>query len=136
MIDGYADRDFPPDDSLEGGLRAAFGPGTTAAHPRAGSVLTDLRDSGGLVPNVLLRDEPDEGPTGLVHPRSPESVAVASEPGRGGGRYEVAGELARGGIGVVRDVHIHGDLKQHRFIPSRSWAAQRLFGRAGRGGRR
>ena len=63
--------------------------------PGAGRRLAALRESGVPASNVLLRDEPGEEPAGVVHPWSPEAAAVAA------GRYDVAGELARGGIGVV-----------------------------------
>jgi tRNA A-37 threonylcarbamoyl transferase component Bud32 len=100
MIDRDSEPAFPEDDPLDAGLRAAFRPETTS-DPWGGSVLTALRESSGPTPIIRLWDEPDEGPTGVVQPRSPEAAEVASGPGRAGGRYEVAGELARGGIGVV-----------------------------------
>src|SRR3954447_4648872 len=97
MDDRNDEPEIPEDDPLDAGLRAAFSPETTS-DPWGGSVLTALRESSGPTPSIRLRDEPDDAPTGVVNPWSPEAVAVASGPGPGTGRYEVAGELARGGI--------------------------------------
>jgi hypothetical protein len=93
--------DRAPDDPLDAGLRVAFGPQTTAAVWSGGSVVAALRESSGVDPAVLLRDEPDEGPAGVVNPWSSEGSALTGQPPGGTSRYEVAGELARGGIGVV-----------------------------------
>src|SRR5262249_2074440 len=70
------------------GLRAAFGPETTSEG--RGGVLARLGVGGGGV-RLLPRDEPGE------------AVGVLAMPGDGGGigRYEVAGAIARGGVGVV-----------------------------------
>ncbi|MFO0956321.1 MAG: serine/threonine-protein kinase [Isosphaeraceae bacterium] len=89
--------------NLEAGLRAGFGPPSTAAHGSGGALIGLLRESIGEVPDLMLREESNgsDCDVGLVDPWSPEAESVASEPGRGRGRYEVAGELARGGIGVV-----------------------------------
>jgi predicted Ser/Thr protein kinase len=100
MSDPHADPELPADDPLDAGLRAAFGPESTAVPWGAGCVLAALRESSGVAPQVLLRDAPDETPSGVVRTPFPEE-AVAATPGRGTGRYEVAGELARGGMGVV-----------------------------------
>ncbi|MCI0548534.1 MAG: serine/threonine protein kinase, partial [Candidatus Rokubacteria bacterium] len=101
MIDRNSRHDSAEEEPLDAGLRAAFGPVSTAALGGSGGVLAALRESSGLTSSVLLRDEPDEGPTGVVDPWSAEATAVAAGSGHGTGRYEVAGELARGGIGVV-----------------------------------
>jgi hypothetical protein len=103
MSDRHTDSDHPEHDPLDAGLRAAFGAEATAASWEDESVLTALHWAYGRAQGVLLRDEPDEGPTGAVQPGSPEALAlaVAADSGRGTGRYDVAGELARGGIGVV-----------------------------------
>jgi serine/threonine-protein kinase len=78
-------------DAIDLGLRAAFGPG-----PRGGGVLAALEASSGVGLRLLIRDEPG-GESGLVAPGSPPALALRSE----GGRYQVAGEIARGGIGVI-----------------------------------
>ena len=84
MIDRNAEPEIPEDDPLDAGLRAAFSPETTS-DPWGGSVLTALRESSGPTPSIRLWDEPDEGPTGVVDPWSPEAAAVASGPARAPG---------------------------------------------------
>jgi serine/threonine-protein kinase len=80
-------------DSLDAGLAAGFGP------PR--SSLGDLRP-------VLLKEA--EGESG--HVVQPGSDAMPS-PGQAGDRYQLQGEIARGGMGAVmrgRDVDLGRDL--------------------------
>jgi serine/threonine protein kinase len=94
-------------DPLEAGLRAAFGPDSTEAVWAGRGVIATLERESGVSSRILLRDEPGE-PAGVVDPRSPEVGAVA-----GGSRYQVAGEIARGGVGVVlkgRDVDLGRDV--------------------------
>jgi predicted Ser/Thr protein kinase len=94
MIDRLSDAGPPEDDPLDAGLRAGFGPEWTFT-PRDGEgTLAAEGESGSLAPSIRLRDEPDEGPAGAVDPRPPGAAGHV-------GRYDVAGELARGGIGVV-----------------------------------
>src|SRR5207253_9396913 len=65
--------------ALEAGLAAAFGPDTTP---------------GGWSRPPLLRDDPsDHAP--LVQPGSPEMPRGSAE------RYQLLGEIARGGMGVI-----------------------------------
>ncbi len=103
------DRDF---------VRASCGP--TGAGPVSG-VLRSLDESLGPVPRVLLRDcsADDVWP---VRPRSEEMPDVKGDPGR----YQLIGELARGGMGVIlkgRDVDLGRDLavkvilEEHRDHP-------------------
>ena len=71
------------------------------------SVLTTLGSSS--VPNVHLRDLPDE-PEPLIQPRSTEMPAPN---GTSLGRYQLQGEIARGGMGAIlkgRDVDLGRDL--------------------------
>jgi serine/threonine-protein kinase len=84
-------------------------------------VLTVLDESIGPVPRVLLRDSPADDPR-PVRPRSEEMPDLAGEPGR----YQLIGEIARGGIGAVlkgRDVDLGRDLaikvllEEHRDHP-------------------
>jgi hypothetical protein len=84
------------DDSLDAGLRAAFGPDSTGFGRGGESVLAVIeRDLG---PNVRLRlrDGPDERTDA-----GPLATPVPARGRSGTGRYEIAGEIARGGIGVV-----------------------------------
>jgi serine/threonine-protein kinase len=88
---------------LDAGLRAAFGLDAGASGWGGESVLALLeRERGaGVGSHVLLRDGP-ESPSEVIRPATPGG-------GAGLGRYQVAGEIARGGVGVVlkgRDVDI------------------------------
>src|SRR5262249_49792438 len=86
-----------PADSLAAGLAAAFG--RQAQGPRF---------SLGPMPRVLLREA--EGESG--HVVKPKSDAMPP-PGQAGDRYQLQGEIARGGMGAVlrgRDVDLGGDL--------------------------
>ena len=82
-----------PDACFDAALQAAFGPPSTAAAWNRG-VLEALRQSTGVTSRVLLRDEPD-APSAVVGPCKEALVAG------GPGRYQVLGEIARGGKGVV-----------------------------------
>jgi tetratricopeptide (TPR) repeat protein len=82
-----------PADSLDAGLAAGFGP------PR--SSLGDMRP-------VLLKEAEGEG----AHIAQPKSDALPS-PEQTGDRYQLQGEIARGGMGAVlrgRDVDLGRDL--------------------------
>jgi serine/threonine-protein kinase len=79
-----------------------------------------LDQSIGPVPRVLLRD--DSGDVQIVHPRSPEMPDLCGQPSR----YQLVGELARGGMGAVikaRDIDLGRDLavkvilEEHRDLP-------------------
>lgn len=92
----------------EAALRAAFGsPSTAATGDRHGvGVLEALRRSTGLTSRVLLRDETD-APAPVVGARG-ELDAFGGQ-----GRYQVLGEIARGGMGIVlkgRDPDIGRDV--------------------------
>ncbi len=91
-------------DSLDAGLAAGFG------RPADGpaSVLSALRPSLGELRPVLLREA--QGESSLVV--KPKSDAMPT-PEQSGDRYQLSGEIARGGMGAVlrgRDVDLGRDL--------------------------
>lgn len=82
------------DDSLDAGLRAAFGADSPADDGL--SVVDRLRDTIGVRPRILLADADEErSPIHVPNPLEAEELDAAC------GRYEVLGEIARGGVGVV-----------------------------------
>jgi len=86
------------DEDLEAGLRAVF------ADADNHSVLASFETQGRRLPRVLLRDVPGDA-TPIVKPSDRTQPC--------GDRYQVAGELARGGVGVVlkcRDVDLGRDV--------------------------
>ena len=84
------------DASLEPALKAAFGSPSTAAPWWHCGALAVLQQSTGVVSRILLRDEPDS-PSPVVGLRPGKDVLAADGPGR----YQVLGEIARGGMGIV-----------------------------------
>jgi tetratricopeptide (TPR) repeat protein len=120
-----------PEDVIEPGRPAerategATGLGQTVTYlrppTRSLGVLSALDETVGPVPRVLLRD-------GSVDGASPARVCSEAMPVTAGdaGRYQLHGEIARGGMGVVlkgRDVDINRDvavkvlLEKHRDSP-------------------
>src|SRR5262245_57089856 len=92
------------DPALDAGLAAAFGPELTP---------------GGWSRTQLLRDDPSDQ-VRVVQPASPEMPRVRSD------RYQLLGEIARGGMGVVlkgrdpdlgRDLAVKVLLEAHRENP-------------------
>src|SRR5262249_38084666 len=86
--------DDAPDARFEAALHVAFGPPSTAAAMDRRGVLEALGESTGVTSRVLLRDEPD-APAPVVGPG--EAALLAGGPVR----YQVLGEIARGGRGGV-----------------------------------
>ncbi len=83
---------------------------TISLEPASSSVLARIAESIGHVPHVLLRDtETEIGPGPIVKPSSPEMPPPAERPER----YQIFGEIARGGMGAIlrgRDVDLGRDL--------------------------
>jgi serine/threonine protein kinase/Tfp pilus assembly protein PilF len=99
-----ADITSEPADSLDAGLAAGFG--RQAGGP--GSVLSGMRESLGPLQPVLLREAEGES----AHVVKPKSDAMPT-PEETGDRYQLSGEIARGGMGAVlrgRDVDLGRDL--------------------------
>gem|GEM_PF-516766 len=95
-----------PRDGLGEGLRAAFGAASDPPSPGAKSALARLGSRCRSRPGILLRDESTATDHVLVL-RSAEAARTSE------GRYQIAGELARGGVGVVlkgRDVDLGRDV--------------------------
>jgi hypothetical protein len=98
------DVSLTPADSVDAGLAAAFG------RPALGpaSVLSGLRDHLGGMRPPLLKEAPGES----AHVVQPQSDAMPA-PAQRGDRYQLQGEIARGGMGAVlrgRDVDLGRDL--------------------------
>lgn len=108
---------------LDAGLRAAFGPGPDdASSGWNDSIVATIDNAMGIHSRISLRDDSDgNGP--VFRPQSEEL-----EEGEGRiGRYQLAGEIARGGVGVVlrgrdadlgRDVAIKMLRGRHAASPS------------------
>jgi serine/threonine-protein kinase len=99
-----ADIPSAPPDSLDAGLAAGFG--RRADGPA--SVLSQLPDSLGDLRPVLLREAEGES----AHVVKPNSDAMPDRSATGD-RYQLQGEIARGGMGAVlrgRDVDLGRDL--------------------------
>jgi serine/threonine-protein kinase len=99
-----ADISSTPADRLDAGLAAGFG------RPADGSssVLEDLQSSLGPLGPALLR-EPHGESAAIVQPKS-DAIPT---PEQAGPRYQLSGEIARGGMGAVlrgRDVDLGRDL--------------------------
>src|SRR5690349_21145119 len=87
------------------GSRALTEPGSA---PSA-SVLATLAATMGPFPRIVLRDAARDGDTPVSRPTAPERPRRPTEPGR----YQLVGEIARGGMGAIfkgRDVDLGRDL--------------------------
>jgi tetratricopeptide (TPR) repeat protein len=114
---GTGARTAPLGDSNDGAVTFGFEP------TRPGRVLESLAHSIGSVSRVLLPDTaPDDRDVAVIEPSSDEMPP----PGRGGDRYQLFGEIARGGMGAVlkgrdadlgRDLAVKVLLEAHRDKP-------------------
>jgi Protein kinase domain len=96
-------------DPLDAGLAAAFGPDSGPPIPAGESVLHAL---GASLPHVHLRPPPQEPETPVSRPDSPAMPQPAG-PLAAGGRLQLVGEIARGGMGAVlkgRDTDLGRDV--------------------------
>jgi tetratricopeptide (TPR) repeat protein len=76
-------------------MTVSFGPGD-------GDMLAALAETLGGIPRVLLRDtEPEPGPPPVERPDSPELPLPGDRPAK----YQLFGEIARGGMGAVLKAH-------------------------------
>ena len=87
------------EESLEAALRAGYG--EPSAGPNGSSVLASLARFMGKVPKVLLREEGEAA----VPPLRSGADDVRPLLGQGRGNYQIQGEIARGGMGVVLKGH-------------------------------
>jgi serine/threonine-protein kinase len=96
---------------------------TVSLAPASSSVLARVAETLGGLPRILLRDtDPGEEPSPLVKPGSAEMPAPAERPDR----YQLFGEIARGGMGAVlhgrdsdlgRDLAVKVLLESHKDKP-------------------
>ncbi len=104
---GSSDGDFA--DSLDAGLRAAFGPRSRLTGPRAADASRpSIFETLDIESRVLLHDDAD-GEASIINP----PPAELSDARAGIGRYQIHGEIARGGVGVVlrgRDIDLGRDV--------------------------
>ena len=110
-------RAAPLDDSNDDEVNFGFEPTSP------GRVLESLAHSIGSIPRVLLPDtSPDDRDVAVIKPSSAEMPP----PGRRGDRYQLFGEIARGGMGAVlkgrdadlgRDLAVKVLLEAHREKP-------------------
>lgn len=99
-------------DTLDAGLRVAFGQSEGTSRI---SVLEQLSDRLGDRERILLRQDPDVS-IPMVRPLN----HVGDGPGDSRSRYQIVGEIAQGGIGVVllgRDVDLGRDVAMKVLRP-------------------
>src|SRR5215212_9839731 len=100
---------LPSEDDLDAALAVAFAPDSGPALPVGHSVLTALGAVLPSVPRVQLRQPDGEPETPVQKPSSPEMPDLPEH----SGRYQLHGEIARGGMGAIlkgRDVDLGRDI--------------------------
>ena len=95
MTGEETDRPGGEPEGLDHGLREAFGEGTSEAEA---SVLARLDPEKKVISRILLREE-DSEPGPMVRAKPPGTPTPSID------RYQVLGEVARGGVGVVLKGH-------------------------------
>ena len=113
----------PPAGPLDGSGTGGHQSATGFKPSGFGKVLETLAHSIGSIPRVLLPDtDPDDSRLAVIKPASSEMPA----PGERGDRYQLFGEIARGGMGAVlkgrdadlgRDLAVKVLLEEHRDKP-------------------
>ncbi len=120
------------DDALDDGLRAAFVPVSDAGRPRVREIVARIA---GSAPQVNLRG-PDFEHTPIVDANSPEARSLPL----GRGSYQILGEIARGGMGVIlrgHDQDLGRDIAMkvlHKDLSRRADILQRFVEEAQIGG--
>src|SRR5213593_2624461 len=89
-----------PSDVLDEGLAAAFGPETLPPPVMGRSVLSALAAGQGSLPRLHLRDAVEE-PITPVLKLTAEKSSGSPVHSDSIGRYQIFGEIARGGMGVI-----------------------------------
>jgi serine/threonine-protein kinase len=121
----------PADDLLDAGLAIAFGPGSVAPNSSTDS-RKEPHSHPPKTPRVHLREPEEDAAAPLIRPGSQEMPSPI-EPGETVGRYQLLGEISRGGMGAVlkgrdvdlgRDIAIKVLLEAHR---DRAELAQRFI---------
>ena len=94
-----SEHDQSRNDPLDEGIAAGFGP--ESAPPAVESILDLLARNSGVRPRVSLRDEPSQHQARLLKPMAQSDQGLP----KNAGKYQLQGEIAHGGVGVVLKGH-------------------------------
>jgi hypothetical protein len=114
MTDGHNDSD------IDAGLEAAFG----GSSGTGASMLGRIQRLTGIKSELLLHDGPDEDDSPLTHVHR---LTRDEEGAEDDSRYQVAGEIAKGGVGVVykcRDRDLGRDVAVKVLRQAPTWASR------------